>query len=171
MSKRIIMETGGGASRAYPEEGCVYVLGEAELTEEESERLTGAEEDASERNINISLALGYDKTEVTLEFYKIIAAAEVNVWWDSVEVYGEMYYPNRDEIVDAVKKLPRRVFAELFDGLTDAEVEEAVVDAGLCEAVDNQCAHILKAALKKACKVAGLPWEALEFKPYAMWEE
>lgn len=171
MSKRIIMETGGGESRAYPEEGCVYVLGTAELTEEESEMLTDAEEDASERNINISLKIGYDETEVTLEFYKIIAAATVNVWWDSVEVYGEMYYPNRNEIVEAVKKLPCRVYMELFDGLTDAEVEEAVVGAGLCEAVDNQCAHILKAALKKACKAAGLPWEELEFKPYAMWEE
>lgn len=33
------------------------------------------------------------------------------------------------------------------------------------------CAPVLKAAVQKACKAAGLPFESLEFKPYAMWED
>lgn len=171
MSKKIIMETCGGESRACPGTGCVYVLGEAELTEEESAVLTDAEEDASERNVRIPLKIGYDKTEVTLEFYKIIAAATVSVSWDSVEVYGELYYPDKKEIVEAVEELPESVYAELFDGMTDEEIQEAVVDAGLCEEIDCQCAPVLKAAVQKACKAAGLPFESLEFKPYAMWED
>lgn len=171
MNKRIIMETGGGESRAYPEEGCVYVLGTAELTEGESAVLTDAEEDASERNVRVPLKIGCYKTEVTLEFWRILAAGTVRVGSDSVEVYGELYYPNKDEIVEAVEALPESVYAELFDGMTEDEIQEAVVDAGLCEGIDCHCAHILEAALKKACKAAGLPWEKLEFKPYAMWED
>nr|UVX44731.1 MAG: hypothetical protein [Bacteriophage sp.] len=171
MIEKIIMETCGGEYRAYPEEDCVYVLGEAELTEEESEMLTDAEEDESERNIKIPLKIGYDETEVTLEFYKIIAAATVSVSCDSVEVYGELYHPSRAEIMETVGKLPYRVYMELFGGLAEAEVEEAVVQAGLYEAVDSRCAHILEAALKKACKAAGLPWEKLEFQPFAIWED
>lgn len=162
MNKRIIMETCGGESRAYPGEGCVYVLGEAELTEEEAEMLTDADEDVSERNIKIPLVIGYDKTEATLEFYKIIAAATVSVSCDFVEVYGEMYYPSRDEIVEAVERLPYRVYKELSDGLTEAEVAAVVVDAGLCEEIDCRCAHILKAAVEKACKAAGIPLSGLE---------
>ena len=169
--KKITMETCGGESRAYPGTGCVYVLGEAELTEEESAMLTDAEEDAEVRNVRIPLKIGYDKTEVTLEFYKILAAATVLVECDSVEVYGELYYPDKDEIVEAVEALPESVYAELFEGMTAEEIEEAVVDAGLCDTVDSQCGHVLKAAVKKACKAAGLPWESLEFKPYAMWED
>ena len=169
--KKITMETCGGESRAYPGTGCVYVLGEAELTEEESAVLTDAEEDAAERKVRIPLKIGYDETEVTLEFYKIIAAATVCVECDSVEVYGELYYPDRDEIVEAVEALPESVYAELFEGMTDEEIEEAVVDAGLCEAVDNQCGHVLKKAVKKACNAAGLAFENLEFKPFAMWED
>ena len=161
--KKITMETGGGESRAYPGTGCVYVLGTAELTEEESAMLTDAEEDAYERKVRVPLKVGYDETEVTLEFYEILAAATVYVSWDSVEVYGELYYPDRDEIVEAVEALPESVYAELFDGMTDEEIEEAVVDAGLCEAVDNQCGHVLEAAVKKACKAAGLSWESIEF--------
>lgn len=170
MSKKITMETCGGESRAYPGTGCVYVLGTAELTEEESAVLTDAEEDASERNIRVPLKIGYDKTEVALEFYKILAAATVSVWWDSVEVYGELYYPDKEEIVEAVEELPESVYAELFDGMTDEAIQEAVVDAGLCEEIDCRCARVLKAAVQKACKAAGLPFESLEFKPYAMWE-
>lgn len=170
MSKTIIMETGGGESREYPGTGCVYVLGTAELPEEEAEMLTDAEEDESERNIKIPLTIGYDKTEVTLEFWRILAAGTVRVESDSVEVYGELYFPNRAEIMEAAEKLPYRVYKELFDGLAGEEVEKVVVDAGLCEAVDNQCGHILYAAMKKACKAAGLPWEKLEFNPYDMWE-
>lgn len=169
--KKITMETCGGESRAYPGAGCVYVLGEAELTEEESAMLTDAEEDAAVRNVHIPLKIGYDKTEITLEFYKIIADATVCVECDSVEVYGEMYYPDKDEIAEAVEALPESVYAELFKGMTAEEIEEAVVDAGLCDAVDSQCGHVLKAAVKKACKAAGLLWESLEFKPYAMWED
>ena len=169
--KKITMETCGGESREYPGTGCVYVLGEAELTEEESAMLTDAEEDAAVRNVHIPLKIGYDKTEITLEFYKIIAAATVLVECDSVEVYGEMYYPDKDEIVEAVEALPESVYAELFDGMTDEEIEEAVVDAGLCEGIDCRCAHVLKAAVKKACTAAGLAFESLEFKPYAMWED
>ena len=161
--KKITMETGGGESRAYPGTGCVYVLGTAELTEEESAMLTDAEEDAYERKVRVPLKVGYDETEVTLEFYEILAAATVYVSWDSVEVYGELYYPDRDEIVEAVEALPESVYAELFDGMTDEEIEEAVVDAGLCEAVDNQCGHVLEAAVKKACKAAGLLWKSIEF--------
>lgn len=171
MSKKITMETSGGDSRAYPGTGCVYVLGTAELTEEESAVLTDAEEDAAERNVSISLEIGYDKTEVTFEFYKILAAATVCVEFDSVEVYGELSYPDTEEIVEAVEALPEGVYAELFDGMTDEEIQEAVVDAGLCEEIDCQCAHVLEAAVKKACKAAGLPFESLEFKPYAMWED
>lgn len=171
MSKRIIMETCGGESRAYPGCGCVYVLGSAELTAEESAVLTDAEEDASERKARIPLKIGYDKTEVTLEFYKILAAATVSVWWDSVEIYGELYYPDIDEIVEAVEELPESVYAKLFDGMTDEEIQEAVVGAGLCEEIDCQCAHVLKAAVEKACKAAGLPFESLEFKPFAMWDD
>lgn len=171
MSKKITMETCGGESRAYPGTGCVYVLGEAELTEEESAVLTDAEEDAAVRKVRIPLKIGYDKTEATLEFYKIIAAATVRVWWDSVEVYGELYYPDLEEIVEAVEALPAEVFEELFDGMTEEEIQEAVVDAGLCEEIDCQCAPVLKAAVQKACKAAGLPFESLEFKPFAMWED
>ena len=169
--KKIIMETCGGESRAYPGTACVYVLGSAELTEEESAALTDAEEDAAVRNVRVPLKVGYDKTEVTLEFYKIIAAATVLVECDSVEVYGEMYYPDMEEIVEAVEALPDEVCAELFDGMSDEEIEEAVVHAGLCEKIDCQCAHVLKAAVEKACKAAGLPFENLEFKPFAMWED
>lgn len=171
MSKKITMETCGGDSRAYPGTGCVYVLGSAELTEEESAMLTDAEEDEDERNVSISLKIGYDKREVTLEFYKILAAATVRVEWDSVEVYGELYYPDMEEIVEAVEALPESVYAELFDGMTNEEIQEAVVDAGLCEEIDCQCAPVLKAAVQKACKAAGLPFESLEFKPYAMWKD
>ena len=169
--KKITMETCGGESRAYPGTGCVYVLGTAELTEEESAVLTDAKENAYERKVRVPLKIGYDKTEVTLELYEILAAATVCVSWDSVEVYGEMYYPDKEEIVEAVEALPESVYAELFDGMTDEEIENVVVDAGLCEAVDNQCGHVLKAAVKKACKAAGLSWESIEFKPFAMWED
>lgn len=171
MSKTITMETCGGESRAYPGTGCVYVLGTAELTEEESAVLTDAEEDAHERKVRVPLKVGYDKKEVTLEFYKILADATVLVECDSVEVYGEMCYPDMEEIVDAVEALPGEVYAELFDGMTDEEIQDVVVDAGLCDKIDCQCAHVLKAAVKKACKAAGLPFESLEFKPYAMWED
>lgn len=166
---KIKMETGGGESRACPECGCVYVLGSAELTEEESAVLTDAEEDASERNVRIPLKIGYDKTEVTLEFYKILAAASVSVEWDNVEVYGELYYPDDDEIIEAVEALPESVYAELFDGMTAEEIQEAVVDAGLCEEIDCQCGHVLKAAVEKACKAAGLPFDNLA--PCAMWDD
>lgn len=169
--KKITMETCGGDSRAYPGTGCVYVLGEAELTEEESAMLTDAEEDAAARSVRVPLKIGYDKTEVALEFYKILAAATVSVGGDYVEVYGELYYPDKDEIVEAVEALPESVYAELFEGMTDEAIQEAVVDAGLCEEIDCQCAHVLEAAVKKACKAAGLPFENLEFKPYAMWED
>lgn len=169
--KKITMETCGGDSRAYPGTGCVYVLGTAELTEEESAMLTDAEEDAAERKVRIPLKIGYDETKVTLEFYKILAAATVRVECDSVEVYGEMYYPDMEEIVEAVEALPESVYAEHFEGMTDEEIEETVVDAGLCEEIDCQCAHVLKAAVEKTCKAAGLPLENLEFKPYAMWED
>ena len=169
--KKITMETGGGESRAYPGTGCAYVLGAAELTEEESAVLTDAEEDACERKVRVPLKVGYDETEVTLEFHEILAAATVRVECDSVEAYGEMYYPDMEEIVEAVEALPDEVYAELFDGMTDKEIEEAVVDAGLCEAVDSQCGYVLKAAVEKACKAAGLPFENLEFKPFAMWED
>ena len=169
--KKITMETCGGESRAYPGTGCVCVLGTAELTEEESAVLTDAKENAYERKVRVPLKIGYDKTEVTLELYEILAAATVCVSWDSVEVYGEMYYPDKEEIVEAVEALPESVYAELFDGMTDEEIENVVVDAGLCEAVDNQCGHVLKAAVKKACKAAGLSWESIEFKPFAMWED
>lgn len=169
--KKITMETFGGESRAYPGTGCVYVLGTAELTEEESAVLTDAGWRKAERNVRVPLKMGRDKTEVTLEFYEIIAAATVLVECGSVEVYGEMCYPDKDEIVEAVKALPESVYAELFDGMTDEEIENVVVDAGLCEAVDNQCGHVLKAAVKKACKAAGLSWESLDFKPFAMWED
>lgn len=170
MSKKITMETCGGDSRAYPGTGCVYVLGSAELTEEESAMLTDAEEDEDERNVSISLKIGYDKTEVTLEFYKILAAATVRVEWDSVEVYGELDYPDREDIVEAVEKLPESVYAELFEGMTDEEIQEAVIAAGLCEEIDCQYDHILEAAVKKACKAAGLQVENLDFSPCAMWE-
>ena len=169
--KKITMETCGGESREYPGTGCVYVLGTAELTEEESAELKDAEEDAAVRKVRIPLKIGYDKTEITLEFYKIIADATVSVECDFVEVYGELYYPDMEEIVDAVEALPESVYAELFDGMTDEEIEEAVVDAGLCEEIDCQCGHVLKAAVEKACKAAGIPWENLEFKPFAMWED
>lgn len=169
--KKITMETCGGDSRAYPGTGCVYVLGSAELTEEESAMLTDAEEAEDERNVSISLKIGYDKTEVTLEFDKILAAASVRVEWDSVEVYGELYYPDLDEIVEAVEALPESVCAEIFDGMTDEETQKAVVNAGLCEAIDCQYDYILEAAVKKACKAAGLPFKNLEFKPFAMWED
>lgn len=169
--KKITMETGGGESREYPGTGCAYVLGSAELTEEETAVLTDAEEDEAERNVSISLKIGYDETEVTLEFYKILAAATVRVECDSVEVYGELYYPDLEEIVEAVEALPEEVYAELFDGMTDEEIQKAVVDAGLCDEIDCQCAHVLKAAVEKACKAAGLPFESLEFKPFAMWED
>ena len=95
--KKITMETCGGESRAYPGIGCVYVLGTAELTEEEAAELKDA---------------------------------------------GE---------------------AE------DEEIQEAVVDAGLCEEIDCKCGRILKAAVEKACKAAGLAFESLE--PCAMWED
>lgn len=169
--KKITMETCGGESRAYPGTGCVYVLGAAELAEEESAMLTDAKEDAAVRKVRIPLEIGYDKTEITLEFYEIIAAATVRVECDAVEVYGEMYYPDKYEIVEAVEALPESVYAELFEGMTDEEIEEAAVDAGLCEEIDCQCAHVLKAAVQKACKAAGLAFENLEFKPYAMWED
>lgn len=169
--KKITMETCGGESRAYPGTGCVYVLGTAELTEEESAVLTDAEEDAAVRNVRIPLKVGYDETEVTLEFYKIIADATVHVECDSVEVYGEMYYPDMEEIVEAVEALPDEVYAELFDGMTDEEIQDVVVDAGLCEKIDCQCAHVLKAAVEKACKAAGIPFDSLEFKPFAMWRD
>lgn len=171
MSKKITLETCGGESRQYPGTGCVYVLGKAELTEDEAAVLTDAEEDASERNVRIPLKLGYAKKEVTLEFYKILAAAAVSVWRDSVEVYGELYYPDADEIAEAVEALPESVYAELFDGMTNEEIQEAVVDAGLCEEIDCQCAPVLKAAVQKACKAAGLPFESLELKPFAIWED
>ena len=161
--KKITMETCGGESRAYPGTGCVYVLGTAELTEEESAVLTDAEEDACERKVRVPLKVGYDETEVTLEFYEILAAATVCVAYDSVEVYGELYYPDRDEIVEAVEALPDSVYAELFEGMTSEEIEEAVVDAGLCEAVENQCGHVLETAVEKACKAAGLAFENLAF--------
>ena len=61
------------------------------------------------------------------------------------------------------------VYAELFYGMSDEEIENVVVDAGLCEAVDSRCGRVLEAAVKKVCKAAGLSWESLEFKPYAMW--
>ena len=169
--KKIMMETCGGESRAYPGTGCVYVLGTAELTEEESAVLTDAKENAYDKKVCVPLKIGYDKTEVTLEFYEILAAATVCVECDSVEVYGELYYPDRDEIAEAVEALPESVCAELFDGMTDEEIENVVVDAGFCEAVDSQCGHVLKAAVKKACKAAGLSWESLDFKPFAMWED
>ena len=169
--KKITMDTCGGESRTYPGTGCVYVLGTAELTEEESAVLTDAEEDAYERKVRVPLKVGYDETEVTLEFYEILAAATVCVECDSVEVYGELYYPDRDEIVEAVEALPESVYAELFEGMTDEEIEEAVVDAGLCEAVENQCGHVLKTAVEKACNAAGLAFESLDFKPFAMWED
>lgn len=169
--KKIKMETCGGESRAYPGTGCVYVLGSAELTEEESAMLTDAEEDEDERNVSVSLKIGYDKTEVTLEFYKILAAASVSVEWDNVEVYGELYYPDLEEIVEAVEALPESVYAELFDGMTDEEIQKAVVDAGLCEEIDCQYDYLLDAAVKKACEAAGLPFENLDFSPYAMWED
>ena len=153
--KKIKMETGGGESRAYPGTGCAYVLGTAELTEEESAMLTDAGGNAAERKVRIPLKIGYDKTEVILEFYEILAAATVLVECDSVEVYGELCYPDMEEIVEAVEALPDEVYAELFDGMTDEEIEEAVVDAGLCEEIDCQCGHVLKAAVKKACKAAG----------------
>ena len=171
MLKKITMETCGGESRAYPGIGCVYVLGTAELTEEEAAVLTDAGEAASVRNVHIPLKIGYDETEITLEFYEIRAGATVLVECDSVEVYGELCYPDMEEIVDAVEALPESVYAELFDGMTDEEIEEAVVDAGLCEEIDCQCAHVLKAAVEKACKAAGLPFENLDFKPFAMWED
>ena len=169
--KKITMETCGGESRAYPGTGCVYVLGTAELTEEESAVLTDAKENAYERKVCVPLKIGYDKTEVTLEFYEILAAATVYVSRDSVEVYGELYYPDKEETVEAVEALPGSVYAELFDGMTDEEIESVVVNAGLCEAVDNQCGRVLKAAVKKACKAAGLSWKSIEFKPFAMWED
>ena len=169
--KKITMETCGGESRAYPGTGCVYVLGTAELTEEESAVLTNAGENVHERKVRVPLKVGYDETEVTLEFYEIIAAAAVLVECDSVEVYGEMCYPDMEEIVDAVEALPGEVYAELFDGMTDEEIQDVVVDAGLCEEIDCQCGHVLKAAVEKACKAAGLQYDGLEFKPFAMWED
>lgn len=169
--KKITMETGGGESRAYPGTGCVYVLGTAELTEEESAALTDAGRNAAVRNVRIPLKIGCDKTEVTLEFYKILAAAAVLVECGSVEVYGELCYPDMEEIVDAVEALPEEVYAELFNGMTDEEIQDVVVDAGLCEEIDCQCAHVLKAAVEKACKAAGLPFDSLEFKPFDMWED
>ena len=158
--KKITMETCGGESRAYPGTGCVYVLGTAELTEEESAVLTDAKENACERKVCVPLKIG---TEVTLEFYEILAAATVHVSCNSVEVYGELYYPDKYEVAEAVEALPESVHAELFDGMADEEIEEAVVDAGLCEAVYNQCGHVLEAAVKKACKAAGLSWKSIEF--------
>ena len=169
--KKITMETGCGESRAYPGTGCVHALGTAELTEEESAMLTNAKAGTFERKVRVPLKIGNDKMEITLEFYEILADATVRVSCDSVEVYGELYYPDKDEIVEAVEALPESVYAELFDGMTDEEIEETVVDAGLCEEIDCQCAHILKAAVEKACKAAGLSLENLEFKPYAMWED
>ena len=167
--KKIAMETGGGESRAYPGTGCVYVLGSAELTEEESAVLSNAKENACEMKVCVPLKIGRDGTEVTLEFYEILASATVCVSCDSVEVYGEMYYPDKDEIAEAVEALPGEVCAELFEGMTEEEIEEAVVDAGLCEAVDSKCWNVLKAAVKKACAAAGLAFESLE--PCAMWED
>ena len=167
--KKITMEIGGGESRAYPGTGCAYVLGSAELTEEESAMLTDAEEGEAERNVSISLKVGYDETEVTLEFHEILAAATVRVECDSVEVYGELWYPDKDEIVEAVEALPEEVYAELFDGMTDEEIQDAVVDAGLCEEIDCQCEHVLKAAVEKACKAAGLSWESIDAS--AIWED
>lgn len=167
--KKITMETCGGESRAYPGTGCVYVLGSAELTEEESAMLKDAGEAAAVRKVRIPLKIGYDKTEITIEFYEILAAATVLVECDSVEVYGELCYPDMEEIVDAVEALPESVYAELFDGMTDEEIQEAVVDAGLCEKIDCQCGHVLKAAVEKACAAAGLAFESLE--PCAMWED
>ena len=169
--KKIAMETCGGESRAYPGTGCVYVLGTAELTEEESAVLTDAKENAYERKVRVPLKIGYDETEVTLEFYEILSAATVCVECDSIEVYGELYYPDRDEIAEAVETLSGSVYAELFEGMTSEEIEEAVVDAGLCEAVEKQCGHVLKKAVKKACKAAGLAFKNLAFKPFAMWED
>ena len=166
--KKITMETCGGESRAYPGTGCVYVLGTAELTEEEAAKLKDAGEAAAVQNVRIPLKIGYDKTEITLEFYEILAAATVLVECDAVEVYGELYYPDMEEIVEAVEALPESVYAELFDGMTDEEIQESVVDAGLCEKIDCQCGHVLKAAVEKACKAAGLAFESLE--PCAMWE-
>ena len=167
--KKITMETGCGESRAYPGTGCAYVLGTAELTEEESAMLTDAAENAYERKVRVPLKVGYDETEVTLEFYEILASATVRVECDSVEVYGELWYPDKEEIAEAVESLPGEVYAELFDGMTDEEIEEAVVDAGLCEAVDSQCGHVLKAAVKKACKAAGLSWKSIDTS--AIWED
>ena len=167
--KKITMETGGGESRAYPGTGCAYVLGSAELTEEESAALTDAEEDACERKVRVPLKVGYDKTEVTLEFHEILAAATVRVECDSVEVYGELWYPDKEEIVEAVEALPDEVYAELFNGMTDEEIQDAVVDAGLCEEIDCQCEHVLKAAVEKACKAAGLSWESIDAS--AVWED
>ena len=169
--KKIAMETCGGESRAYPGTGCVYVLGTAELTEEEAAELKDAGEAAAVQNVHIPLKIGYDKTEITLEFYKILAAATVLVECDSVEVYGELCYPDMEEIVDAVEALPESVYAELFEGMTDEEIEEAVVDAGLCEEIDCRCGHVLKAAVKKACEAAGLQLDDLDFSPFAMWED
>ena len=163
--KKITMETCSGESRAYPGTGCMYVLGTAELTAEESAVLTNAKANAYELKARIPLKIGYDKIEVTLEFYEILAAATVLVERDSVEVYGELYYPDMEEIVEAVEALPESVYAELFDGMTDEGIEEAVVDAGLCAEIDCQCGHVLKAAAKKACKAAGLFWESLAFSP------
>ena len=168
--KKITMETCGGESRAYPGTGCVYVLGSAELTEEESAVLSNAKENACEMKVCVPLKIGRDGTEVTLEFYEILAAATVCVERD-VEVYGELYYPDMEEIVEAVEALPGEVYAELFEGMTDEEIENVIVNAGLCEEIDSRCGYVLKAAVKKACKAAGLALESLEFKPYAMWED
>ena len=117
----------------------------------------------------IDYPAGADPTRIRLEFYKILAAADVLVEYDSVEVYGELYYPDAEEIVEAVEALPEGVCAELFDSMTDEEIQEAVVDAGLCEEIDRQCAHVLRAAIEKACKAAGLAVESLG--PCAMWED
>ena len=73
------------------------------------------------------------------------------------------------EAPGTVSQAGTEIDAELFDGMTDEEIEEAVVDAGLCEEIDCQCGHVLKAAVKKACKAAGLAFESLE--PCAMWED
>ena len=167
--KKITMETGCGESRAYPGTGCAYVLGTAELTEKESAALAGAKETACERKVRVPLKVGHDETEVTLEFYEIMAAATVRVECDSVEVYGELWHPDMEEIVEAVEALPKEVYAELFDGMTDEEIQDAVVDAGLCEKIDCQCEHVLKAAVKKACKAAGLSWKSIDTS--ATWED
>ena len=145
--KKITMGTCGGESRAYPGTGCVYVLGAAELTEAESAVLTDAKADAYERKVRVPIKLKDDETVVTLEFYEILAAATVCVECDSVEVYGELYYPDRDEIVEAVEALPESVYGERVEGMTDEESEEDDVDAGLWDAVDNQCGHVLKKAV------------------------